>query len=104
MYLRHSNKEICLTLLPLHPRPLHQIIPHRQPQFLRRRRTIQLPRTLPNTPQNTLPIHFPRRLDSFPHRKKHRAPKEQRRFANPLATLHTAQMIPGKRVTLVVGA
>lgn len=99
--LRNSHQKRLLPFLSHHLRPLHKIIPNRQPQPLTRSRTIQIPHPVP-LPLRTLPIHPPRRPHRLPQRKEHRTPQKQRRLPNPLTTLHRPQMIPIQRLPVVV--
>lgn len=62
----NSNQEIRLPLVSLRPRPIHQIIPNRQPQPLRRRRAIQ------HQTHPALPIHLPRRPQRLSQCKENR--------------------------------
>jgi hypothetical protein len=106
-HLSSRNKEAPLTLSPHRPCPLNKLILNRQSQSLTRGRAIHIPPP-PNsiTPFLTrfLPIHHPRRPNRLPQRKEHRTPQKQRRLTNTLATLHTPEMVPRQRFTIVVVA
>lgn len=94
----NSRQEGYLAILLDRRRSLHQIIANRQSQPLASRRRIEPP--LPR--HNTRPVHAPCSFDRLPQRKKHRAPQEQWRLADALATLHTPEMVPAQVISVVV--